>query len=107
MIGGFSQGGVLALLSALTCSNTFGGAVCLSGYLPMADKLSDFLQKADKLNIFIGHGIDDKPIDISLAQNTVDILQNNGFDVDFNTYPMEHTIYEDELNDVVTWLSRY
>ena len=73
----------------------------------MADKLGDFLQKTDKLNIFIAHGVDDKPIDISLAQNAVDILQNNGFEVDFKTYPMGHTIYEDELNDVVMWLSRY
>ena len=85
VIGGFSQGGALALL----------------------DKLGDFLQKTDKLNIFIAHGVDDKPIDISLAQNAVDILQNNGFEVDFKTYPMGHTIYEDELNDVVMWLSRY
>ncbi len=107
VISGFSQGGALALLSALTYSNTLGGAVCLSGYLPMADKLGDFLQKTDKLDIFIAHGVDDKPIDISLAQNAVDILQNNGFEVDFKTYPMGHTIYENELNDVVMWLSRY
>lgn len=107
VLGGFSQGGALALLSALTYPDRLGGAVCLSGYLPMTDKLGKFLQTADKFPILITHGINDEPIDISLAKNAVSILQNNGFDVDFKTYPIGHNIDETELFDVVSWLKAF
>lgn len=106
VLGGFSQGGALALLSALTYSAELGGAVCLSGYLPMADKLGEFLQRLDKLPILMAHGTNDEPIDISLAKNAVSILQNDGFTVNFNTYPIGHSIDERELFDVADWLKQ-
>ncbi|ULJ59531.1 alpha/beta hydrolase [Wielerella bovis] len=104
VLGGFSQGGALALLSALTYPARLGGAVCLSGYLPMADKLGNALQRLDKLPILMAHGTNDEPIDISLANNAVLILQNDGFDVAFKSYPIGHTIDERELLDVANWL---
>jgi phospholipase/carboxylesterase len=104
VLGGFSQGGALALLSALTYPAELGGAVCLSGYLPMADKLGEFLQRSGKLPILMAHGTNDEPIDISLAKNAVSILQNDGFDVAFKSYPIGHTIDETELLDVANWL---
>lgn len=104
VLGGFSQGGALALLSALTYPAELGGAVCLSGYLPMVDKLGEFLQRLDKLPILMAHGTNDEPIDISLAKNAVSILQNDGFDVAFKSYPIGHTIDETELLDVANWL---
>lgn len=104
VLSGFSQGGALALLSALTYPARLGGAVCLSGYLPMADKLGNALQRADKSPILLAHGTHDEPIDISLAKNADLMLQNNGFTVNFNTYPIGHSIDERELFDVADWL---
>jgi lysophospholipase-1 len=39
VIGGFSQGGVISLLTALTSERKLAGAVCLSGWGPLRDKL--------------------------------------------------------------------
>lgn len=36
VIGGFSQGGALALYSALTMKKPLGGVMSLSGWLPLA-----------------------------------------------------------------------
>lgn len=103
VIGGFSQGGALALLSALTYPDTLGGAVCLSGYLPIADKLNG-LQRDEKFPVLLAHGQFDEPIALSLAENAVGVLQNNGFEVDFKTYPIGHTLDETELSDAAEWL---
>jgi phospholipase/carboxylesterase len=103
VIGGFSQGGALALLSALTYPDTLGGAVCLSGYLPIADQLNG-LQRDEKFPLFVAHGSQVVPIEPSLAENAVGVLQNNSFEVAFKTYPIGHTLDETELTDVADWL---
>lgn len=103
VIGGFSQGGALALLSGLTYPDTLGGAVCLSGYLPIADQLNG-LQRDEKFPVLLAHGQFDEPIDVSLAEEAVGVLQHNGFEAAFKTYPIGHTLNEAELTDVADWL---
>ena len=41
ILGGFSQGGALAIYSALTYPRQLGGLLCLSGYAPLFAKLSE------------------------------------------------------------------
>ncbi|ATD64170.1 alpha/beta hydrolase [Neisseria weixii] len=101
-IGGFSQGGALAVLSALTYPDTLGAAVCLSGYLPIADTLTNCFDK--KLPLLFAHGRQDVPIPPDLAESAVNLLKTHGFDVDFYTYPIGHTLDEKELADVAQWL---
>lgn len=104
VIGGFSQGGALALLSALTYPKRLGGAACLSGYLPIADKLSECLQQDKNLPLLLAHGTEDVPIRIDLAEISAKWLKKQGFDVRFRAYPIGHTLDEQELFDVVDWL---
>ena len=39
ILGGFSQGAAISLVTGLKTKYKLGGIVCLSGYLPIADKL--------------------------------------------------------------------
>lgn len=39
VLGGFSQGGAMTLLTGLTTERKLGGLIVLSGYLPLADKI--------------------------------------------------------------------
>ena len=51
VIGGFSQGAAMALLTGLLSENKFGGVVALSGYLPLRSKIesvSSFLIRVDE-----------------------------------------------------------
>jgi predicted esterase len=40
VIGGFSQGGTMSLLSGLSCERRLAGIAVLSGWLPLRDKFS-------------------------------------------------------------------
>lgn len=40
VLGGFSQGGAMTLLTSLTSETKFGGLVVLSAWLPLAQKWS-------------------------------------------------------------------
>ncbi len=41
LLGGFSQGGAMSLLTSLTSNLNLAGVVCLSGWLPLRDKFKD------------------------------------------------------------------
>lgn len=41
VLGGFSQGGALSLITGLTSERKLGGVVCLSGWLPLTSKIKN------------------------------------------------------------------
>ncbi len=63
VIGGFSQGGALALLATYLYPKKLGGCVCLSGWLTIQDTFSAAVKAADSKNAktpcFWGHGMMD------------------------------------------------
>lgn len=72
VLGGFSQGGCLALQAGLTAPAPIGGIIALSGWA------SAGLVNANVHNstpIFIGHGADDDVVPISSMQKTLKILK--------------------------------
>jgi predicted esterase len=60
VVGGFSQGGAVALLYSCLAGEKMAGFIGLSTYLPLESKVGEFLKKAGKANIltpvFMGHG---------------------------------------------------
>lgn len=61
VLGGFSQGCVLSLLTALTSEYRFAGVTALSGYLPLHTKIMTMVSDANrKTPIFWGHGDSDQ-----------------------------------------------
>lgn len=93
VVGGFSQGGALALLSGLTYKNQLGGIFGLSCYLPLQKKIRDMIP-ADSPNkntaIFMGHGDADEVIQHKFGKLSVDELTKLGCKVDFRTYEYEY-----------------
>ena len=67
IVGGFSQGGAVALLTAYHRRTQgkvpFAGCVCLSGWLTLKDDLSVTDEVAKSTPLFWGHGqYDDKKV---------------------------------------------
>ena len=57
IVGGFSQGSAISLLTGLTIERKIAGLVCLSGWLGLSDKAAAMqTDHAKKLPIFWGHG---------------------------------------------------
>ncbi|KAG0052124.1 hypothetical protein BGZ83_002950 [Gryganskiella cystojenkinii] len=106
VVGGFSQGCVMGLLTALTAEYKFAGVVSLSGYLPLHSKLMTMVSDANrKTPIFWGHGDADQVVRHSYGQKSVEILQKNKFNVKFNTYRhLGHGSSPQELRDLLVFL---
>ena len=101
-IGGFSQGGMMALNSKFTKSNLFKGAIILSS--------KSILQNEVKLDsntkIFISHGKEDSIIEIIDGINTNNKLNELGFEVEYHEYNMGHEISVEVINDLKIWISK-
>jgi phospholipase/carboxylesterase len=104
-LGGFSQGAVIALTAGLQHSETLGGIIALSGYLPHADLASTIHQANQSIPIFIAHGTEDSVVAFALGLSAVDALKTQNLPVSWHSYPMAHTVCMEEMSDISEWLS--
>ena len=105
LLAGFSQGGVVALLTALHYPQQLAGVMALSTYLPFAEKtLQNTTDSQRKTPIFAAHGIHDPVIPFISLQMYVTQLKQTGFSVEEHAYPMEHSLCAEEIEDISSWL---
>jgi len=105
VLAGFSQGGVLSLFTGLRFSQTLAGILALSCYLPTADKLPEQLSDANKLTpILQQHGRQDDVVPLSAGKLANELLNSNNYSVTWQTYPMAHSVIQEQLNDITSWL---
>src|ERR1700728_1235063 len=82
VIGGFSQGGAMSLISGITCPHKLGGIFGLSCYLLLQSKLKE-LVPANNPNkntpIFMGHGDADAVVQHKWGKKNADELLEAGW----------------------------
>jgi phospholipase/carboxylesterase len=106
VLAGFSQGCAISLQVGLRFPHALAGIMALSGYLPLAESLQLERSEANrKTPIFMAHGVWDAVIAPERAEASVDTLEKLGYQVDWNTYPMEHSLHPDELTDISRFLT--
>ena len=106
VLAGFSQGGAMALFTALRYPQALAGVICMSGYLLLADTLAQEAAAANRsVPIFVAHGTVDPMVDIGLGRRSRDLLVEAGYAVDWHEYPMAHQICGEELTDIGRWLT--
>jgi phospholipase/carboxylesterase len=104
---GFSQGGALALYSALRYPKRLGGVAALSAYLPIALTLPTTASPANKsLPILIAHGTNDMLVPYEFGQYAREALEKLDYTVKWLEYPMEHNICSAEIQDISKWLQQ-
>lgn len=107
VLAGFSQGGALALHTALRHPERLGGILALSTYLPLVSRLADEAHPANAaVPVFMAHGVYDTVVPPALGEGSRDALRARGYDVEWRTYPMPHSVCAEEIADARTWLSR-
>lgn len=107
VIAGFSQGGAIALQTALRYPQRLAGVMPLSTYLPLRDTLAAEASDANRdLPIFMCHGRQDPVVPLQLGERSRDILQGLGYAVDFRLYDMPHSVCAQEINDISAWLGQ-
>lgn len=89
VIGGFSQGGAMALLSGVTYKEQLGGIFGLSCYLLLQKKIKDMIPTNNpnqNTPIFMGHGDADQVVAHKWGKMSAEELEKHGYKVDFRTY---------------------
>ena len=105
VVGGFSQGCAMALLTALRAPQRLAGVLGMSGYLPLAAATAAERSAASAgLPIFLGHGRFDQMIHVDRGRETRDALAALGYAVEWHEYPMEHNVVPAEVADLAAWL---
>jgi phospholipase/carboxylesterase len=105
VLAGFSQGCAMTLMTGLRCAERLAGLACLSGNLPLADKLpAERTGMNDDLPIFMSHGRMDPVIPIARAVASRDALIALGHPVEWHEYPMPHSVCAEEIDDLGRWL---
>jgi phospholipase/carboxylesterase len=105
VVAGFSQGGAIALYTGLQHEERLGGILALSCYHPLPELIRERGSNANRgVPIFMGHGTDDPVVPVALAETTVAALRENGYDPEWRTYPMPHSVSAEEIRDVGRWL---
>jgi len=107
VLAGFSQGGAMALFTALRSPERLGGVLALSTYLPLAAALEKEAHPANAaVPVFMAHGTFDPVVPLSLGEGSRDLLRGRGYDVEWRTYAMPHSVCADEVEDLREWLLR-
>ncbi|HUW98120.1 MAG TPA: hypothetical protein VMV40_04645 [Acidiferrobacter sp.] len=106
VLGGFSQGGALALSVTLTGPYRLLAGVGLSTYLPLAHRfVTDLPPDRRALPVFLGHGTEDLVVPYSYAVKTQHLLAKSGVNAVLHTYPIGHSVSDDEIMDLRTFLA--
>ncbi|RLA44885.1 MAG: carboxylesterase [Gammaproteobacteria bacterium] len=107
VIAGFSQGGAMALFTALRYPEKLAGIVALSTYVPVAHAMEPELSAANHgLPIFMAHGPMDEVVPFNFARSSRKRLHQLGYDVEWHEYPMGHSVIPEELQDIKAFLER-
>lgn len=109
VVAGFSQGGVIALHTALRSTTRLAGVMALSTFLPLQDAFQkEVIDAADagwlELPVFMAHGSLDPMIPCQIGRASADLLVNAGFAVEWHDYPMAHAVCAEEIADIRAWL---
>ncbi|MFG6468626.1 alpha/beta hydrolase [Roseateles sp. BYS87W] len=105
VVMGFSQGCAMALMTALRYPERLGGAVGLSGYLPLAAHTAVERAPANAaLPLFMAHGTQDTVVVPARGAASRDALRTLGHPVAWHAYPMPHSVCAEEIADLNAWL---
>jgi len=107
VLAGFSQGGAIILQTGLRYPKKLAGMMVLSSYVPLADTLAVEKHSANQdVSVFYGHGEQDDVIPISFAKQSRDLLTAQGYQIEWKSYAMSHSVVLDEIDDIGIWLRK-
>ncbi|MDH5340537.1 MAG: alpha/beta hydrolase [Rubrivivax sp.] len=105
VLAGFSQGCAIALGAGLRCSRRLAGWVGMSGYLPLSDTSPAERSTASAgTPVFLAHGERDGVVPLARGAAARDALQALGHAVQWQAYPMEHSVCMEEVQALNHWL---
>ena len=105
IIAGFSQGGAVAYEVALTYPEPLAGLMALSTYLATAQTIKPSAAN-QALPIIACHGKFDMVVPEFLGVNAINSLKAMGYDPEYHTYPMQHSVSAEEIVHISNWIQK-
>ncbi|XP_003699191.1 acyl-protein thioesterase 1 [Megachile rotundata] len=106
-LGGFSQGGALAIYSALTFPEPLAGIIALSAWLPLHQKFPAEAIGNKNTPLLQCHGDCDPIVPYRWGQLTASVLKQFMTQTEFKTYGgMMHTSCDEEMRDMKEFIKR-
>ena len=109
VLTGFSQGGAIAIHTAIRFPERLAGLMALSTWIPLESTIdAEVIQISESqprdLPVLIAHGSFDTMLPISAGQHARDIMRKMGFEVQWHDYPMAHDVCVEEITEIRQWL---
>lgn len=109
VLAGFSQGGAIAMHTALRYGQRLAGLLALSSWMPLAERFGaevtdNAAAQPRELPVFMAHGELDPMLPIALGREAREILERAGYKVEWHEYPMAHAVCAEEIDDIRSWL---
>ena len=107
ILGGFSQGGMMAYQMGLPRPDRFAGVFALSSMVKSPDIIRPRLLTRRDQPLFVAHGTADMIAPIQAGRGSRDLLRKWGFSPEYHEYEgMAHEIRQEVIDDFVGWLNR-
>jgi phospholipase/carboxylesterase len=105
IVGGFSQGGVMAYALALAAGRPApAGILAMSCFMPTVEGVELDLDESDGCRVAIAHGTLDQTIPVEFGRQARDRLTAAGADVLYRESPVPHTLDPRELPTFTEWV---
>lgn len=107
VLAGFSQGGAIALHTALRYPKTLAGIMALSTYLPLNSSLENERNTANKnIPVFMAHGLQDEIVKYQFGVQSRSLLKQMQYPVEWHDYNMGHSVCIEEIEEIKNWLCK-
>lgn len=98
ILGGFSQGGAMALYAGLRYPEKLKAIISLSAYMPLLPSFEEEKNSFNDMNIFIAHGMFDPVVPYMYGQKSFSTLKDMEYkNLEWTSLQIQHTVSEDEL----------
>ncbi|MFO7764711.1 MAG: dienelactone hydrolase family protein [Wenzhouxiangellaceae bacterium] len=107
LLAGFSQGGALALRTALSLRDRVAGVIALSCYLLDSASVDQWLTEAGRATpVFMAHGTQDPVVPAALGRAAAQTLAEHHVQVEWSEWPMQHAVCPEEVQALDRWLEQ-
>ena len=106
VVGGFSQGGGVALALALgsDAGARPAGVIAMSAFLPATAEVDIDWDAAASVPVLVQHGTEDPMVPVEQGRALAELLESHGVPVTFTEYPMGHQVALESLQQAHEWL---
>ena len=105
VLAGFSQGGAVCYQAALSYKKPLAGLMAMSTYFATHKTIVPSVANKS-LAIHLFHGTNDPMVPEEMGKHALEVLTLLGHEPAYKTYPMEHAVHPQEIQDISAWLQQ-